>query len=57
MPLLSNAELNLDASCREAEFMQWKLNAHRDLKANKNTDKESQAALLRNWLGATGERV
>ena len=26
-------------------------------KANKNTDKESQAAFLMNWLGATGERL
>ena len=58
MPVLGDLKFNWDKSCREAEFIRWKKNAHRNLKINKKkTDKECQVAFLCDWLGATGERV
>ena len=33
------------------------MNAHRNFKANNNTENESQAAFLSDWLGTTAERV
>ena len=57
MPVLGNVKFNWDVLVREAEFIRWKTNEPRKFKANKNTDKESQAAFLRDWLGATDEMV
>ena len=56
MPVLGNVKFNWDTSGREAEFTRWKKNAQK-FKANKNSDKQSQAAFLWDWLGSTGERV
>ena len=33
------------------------MNAQRTFEANRNTDKESQAVFILDWLGATGEKV
>ena len=46
MQLLGDVDINWDAPCREAEFIRWEKNTHRNFKANKITDHESQAGIL-----------
>ena len=43
MPVIGDGKYKRYAACRKAEFIRWKKNAHINLKANKNTDKESLA--------------
>ena len=57
MLVLGDVKFNWDASCREAESIRWEANGSRNFKANRNTDKGSQAALIWDWLGSIAERV
>ena len=46
IPVLGDVKFNWDVSCREADFMRWKKNVHRNFKTNINTERKSQAAFF-----------